>query len=719
MGRTKADSMTTKPHKGKTIWFTGLSGSGKTTLSSRLKTILESRGLPVVVLDGDVLRSGLSRDLGFSALDRAENIRRAAETAKILCDAGHTVIAAFITPLESLRRAVRSLFEPEAFVEVFLRCPLEVCEARDPKGLYKRARAGQVPEFTGITSPFELPAHSEIVLSTDLQTPEESLATMLDLLEHRFPDMTRHCTTCGTVLRGLRNRRVLVLGLDGASPSLVFERTRHELPNLHALLEHGMWGPLRSTDPPITIPAWTSMTTGKDPGELGLYGFRNRRDHGYGEMTVATAVDVHQPRVWDYLESHGKTSVLVGIPQTYPPQPHVGITIPGFPGFDGTKMTAYPPKLAGDLASMAGGDYLMDVREFRTDDKDRLLRDLYRMVNRRFRLTNELLTTKPWDFFMTVEIATDRVHHGFWRHCNPDHRLYEQGNPYERVINDFYRYIDSWIGTLLGRLDDDTTVMVVSDHGSKTLTGGVAINEWLIKKGFLSLRWHPNQRTPITPDMIDWSRTKAWSDGGYYARVFLNVKGREPHGTVDQADFEAVREELAQLIQEIPNENGQPMATRILRPQQIYRECTNVPPDLIVYFDDLARRSIGSVGTGQILQSENDTGPDDSNHAMEGIFICARMADLRRGQKINRRIYRASILDIAPTIIDEFGLSVPQDLTGRILTDDQPVRSAVKTGFQGGEAPPLQRVGSSQSTAGFTAPEEEVVKKRLEQLGYL
>ena len=149
-------------HSGKTIWFTGLSGSGKSTLSSMLKIVLESRGDPVVLLDGDALRSGLNRDLGFSALDRAENIRRAAEVAKILCDAGHTVLAAFITPLESLRQAVRSLFRPDAFVEVFLDCPLAVCETRDPKGLYCRARKGDIPEFTGISSPFERPCASEL-----------------------------------------------------------------------------------------------------------------------------------------------------------------------------------------------------------------------------------------------------------------------------------------------------------------------------------------------------------------------------------------------------------------------------------------------------------------------------------------------------------------------------------------------------------------------------
>ncbi len=741
----------TRP-QGRTIWFTGLSSSGKTTLSLKLGSLLESRGVPVVLLDGDTLRAGLNRDLGFSALDRAENIRRAGETAKILCNAGHTVIAAFITPLESLRLAVRRLFPPRHFVEVYLQCPLAVCEARDPKGLYHRARTGEIPEFTGISSPFEPPRNSEVLLSTGDQPPEECLATLLSYLEGRFPDLAGPHTDVrfnlqdqdpafrGTGQAGgatqdadltylIANRyqvpqererkRVFVLGLDGAGPSLVFDRPREELPNLHALMEHGIWGPLRSTDPPITIPAWTCMTTGKDPGELGLYGFRNRIDHSYDEMTVAASVDADAPRVWDLLESHGKTAILVGVPQTYPPRPHVGITVPGVPGFDGDKMVTYPPELAPRLAGMAGGDYMMDVTEFRTDDKDRLLQDLYTMVDRRFRLACELATSKPWDFFMMVEIATDRIHHGFWRYCNPDHGLYEPGNPYELAIRDFYRHIDSWIGTLLARLDDDTTVMVVSDHGAKTLAGGVAINEWLIEKGFLKLRNPPTARTAITPDMVDWSETSAWSEGGYYARIFLNVKGREPNGIIDQADVASFRDRLADLIKAIPDESGVPMATRVLKPEEIYRKCTRVPPDLIVYFDDLKRRSIGTVGTGCILQPSNDTGPDDANHDMHGIFISTPMGNLRRGAKSNRRIENASLLDFTPSVLTELAIRLPDDPVQRLLVNDQSVESRKDKESAPTDLTRPRSVIPAESSGGFTSAEEELVKKRLEELGYI
>ena len=147
------------------------------------------RNQSAVFLDGDILRSGLNRDLGFSAVDRAENIRRAGEIAKILNDLGHIVFAAFITPVESLRKAVRSIFDPSEFVEIYLDCPVSVCEARDPKGLYAKARKGLIKEFTGISAPFQLPKNPDLIVKTDCFNLEESVDLVLDFLEKKFPEV--------------------------------------------------------------------------------------------------------------------------------------------------------------------------------------------------------------------------------------------------------------------------------------------------------------------------------------------------------------------------------------------------------------------------------------------------------------------------------------------------------------------------------------------------
>jgi adenylyl-sulfate kinase len=706
-------------HNGKTIWFTGLSGSGKSTLSSMLKIVLESRGGSVVLLDGDALRSGLNRDLGFSALDRAENIRRAAEVAKILCDAGHTVLSAFITPLESIRHAVRGLFELDEFVEIFLDCPLPVCEARDPKGLYCRARRGDIAEFTGISSPFERPCASELVVPTGKQTVEESLDEILRFLEHRFPHLAFGCSQGRHQRQRRSQRKVAVIGLDCVPPSLIFEEWGDDLPTLRALMTHGTWGPLRSTDPPITIPAWTTITTGKDPGELGLYGFRNRQGNDYREMVTVNSSHIKVPRVWSYLEEADKPSILLGIPQTYPPEPHYGITISGFPVPDSCSEFTYPRELVAELPSIAGGEYLLDVRDFRTRAKDSLLSDMYSMVERRFRIAGDFLLHKAWEFFMMVEIAPDRLHHGFWRYLDTNHQGRDLGSPYGNVIKNFYKFLDSRIGSLLALLGDETTVMVVSDHGARTSVGGVCINEWLIRNGFLVLRQSPRAETPLTPDLVDWSRTAAWSEGGYYARIFLNVKGREPEGFVEPPHYEELREELASRLRQMTDENGQPFENRVLKPQEIYHDCCNVPPDLMVYFDGLSRRSIGTVGHGEILRSPNTHGLDDANHDPFGIFIMTRMSDLRAGTRRSKRVERVSCIDVTPTILREFGVPVPADLRGNPVNidadEDTPYRedslllsSTVST-----------QPATKHEAVGFTAEEEEMVKKRLMELGYV
>jgi len=684
-----------------------------------LKSVLESRGIPVVLLDGDMLREGLNRDLTFSALDRAENIRRAGEVAKILSDAGHTVLAAFITPLESLRAAVRGIFEPDRYVEVFLDCPLSVCERRDSKGLYSRARAGEIPEFTGISSPFERPASSDLVLSTAGQKVEESLASIVTFLESRFSDLTYRGSVSATGRRNGYGRRVAVIGLDSASPSFVFNDAGKDLVNLRALMDHGSWGMVRSTDPPITVPAWTTMTTGKDPGELGLYGFRNRLDRGYGPMVTTNSSHVTARRVWDHLEDVGKTSILLGVPQTYPPKPHRGITVAGFLTPEIDSPFTYPGDLAEELHALAGGEYMTDVTEFRTDDKDKLLADLYAMTEGRFRVASDFLVHRPWDFFMMVEIATDRLHHAFWRHCNSDHPLHESTNAYRHVIADFYKYLDGWLGTLMASLGDETTLIVLSDHGSRSLVGGVRINEWLIRNGLLVLTGDPGKETPLTREMIDWSRTKVWSEGGHYARIFFNVKGREPQGTVDPAEYDSFRAELAEQVRGITDEHGRAMNTRVLAPEDIYRTCNSVPPDLIVYFDDLNRRSMGTVGTGEILTSGNDAGPDDANHDPDGILIITRLADLRSGRKKGDRIENASLLDITPTILHEFGLPVPDRMGGRIINIDRIDNKRISLAPDAASRSPVDAPSPPNAAKGYSPEEEEIIRKRLADLGYI
>src|SRR6058998_1387986 len=161
---TRADRERLNGHRGATVWFTGLSGSGKSTIAVALEKALWERGVHAFVLDGDNVRHGLNKNLGFSAEDRTENIRRIGEVAKLFVSAGVMAITSFISPFRADRDAVRKMMGPGEFIEVFVDAPLEVCEARDPKGLYKKARAGEIKGFTGIDDPYEPPANAELTL---------------------------------------------------------------------------------------------------------------------------------------------------------------------------------------------------------------------------------------------------------------------------------------------------------------------------------------------------------------------------------------------------------------------------------------------------------------------------------------------------------------------------------------------------------------------------
>ena len=172
-------------HKGAILWFTGLSGSGKSTLAKRVEKALFSRGCQVYVLDGDNIRFGLNRDLGFSPEDRTENIRRIGEVAKLMLDAGMITLTAFISPYRRDRDANRELVADGDFLEIFCKCELEECERRDPKGLYKKARAWEIPEFTGISAPYEEPLNPELVVETDRHSPDECVQLVLDELARR------------------------------------------------------------------------------------------------------------------------------------------------------------------------------------------------------------------------------------------------------------------------------------------------------------------------------------------------------------------------------------------------------------------------------------------------------------------------------------------------------------------------------------------------------
>lgn len=456
-----------------------------------------------------------------------------------------------------------------------------------------------------------------------------------------------------------KKRKMLVIGLDGAPPELLFDKYGEELPHLAQLRQNGVWGKLQSCHPPITVPAWTAMMSSQDPGQLGCYGFRNRVGYGDTKMRIANSYSVNAPRVWDLLSRAGRQVVVLGVPQTYPANPVNGVMVSCFLAPSTQATYTYPPAIGDEIAALAG-TYMPDVRNFRTPDKDWLLGQIYAMTEKRFCLVRHWLRHKPWDFFMFVEMGPDRLHHGFWKFCDPAHPKYEAGHRFENVLREYYRYLDTEIGTLLNRLDDNTIVFLLSDHGAQPLAGGICLNEWLMANGYLVLKQKPAGVTPLAQCEIDWTKTQAWAEGGYYGRLFLNRQGRETPGVVEPRASENLLADLAAQIAALPDHHGRPLRTKVYRPAQLYRECNGVPPDLLIYFDDLQWRSVGSLGHGTFYALENDTGPDEANHSRHGVFL---LHDPRR-QDHGQPLSTQSLYAVAPTILETFGIKTPAWMIG-------------------------------------------------------
>ncbi|MBC7097955.1 alkaline phosphatase family protein [Candidatus Bipolaricaulota bacterium] len=431
-------------------------------------------------------------------------------------------------------------------------------------------------------------------------------------------------------------KRLAVIGLDCADPNLL-EELLGGLPTFRELIGGGTFSRLASVDPPITVPAWMCMFTGRDPGELGVYGFRNRADYSYGGLAVASSASFGVPAVWDELGRRGKRSILLGVPGTYPPRPVRGLMVAGPLTPNGGTNFTYPASLKHRIATWVG-DYIPDVRGFRTQDKGWLIERVRGMTEQRFSLARRLLREERWDLFVMVEMGPDRIHHGLWAHHDPHHSKHDPKSPFRDAIRDYYRFLDGKLAELLSELPGGTQVLVVSDHGVQGMEGGIGINEWLIQEGYLVLRRYPERPVRlgelVEAGLVDWSRTVAWGEGGYYGRVFLNLAGREPQGIVPPERYEEIRAELAARLAAIPDEAGRPIGTRVLRPEGLYRKVRGIPPDLIVYFGDLGWRSIGTVGWRKVHLRENDTGPDEANHSHHGIFIAYPKLDDRPERSI-------------------------------------------------------------------------------------
>jgi len=459
----------------------------------------------------------------------------------------------------------------------------------------------------------------------------------------------------------MRRARTLVVGLDCAPPELVFERYAEAMPVLTGLAQRGVYGPLRSTDPPITVPAWQSMVTGRDPGELGLYGFRARQ-RGSRALALVNSSDLGEKRVWDRLGEAGQNVAALFVPLTYPPKPVRGVEVSGFlwPG-EGHDFSW--PRALGDELTQTFGAYRADVARFGDASSEDLLRELHAMAEQHFDIAEHVLRTRDPDFLMMVEIGTDRLHHALWEHMDPAHPRHDPGSALVTACRDYYAVLDRRLGALLDAAGEDTRVMLVSDHGAQPMRGGVRLNEWLRREGWLVTRAECAEGTRLADADVDWSKTRVWAEGGYYARVFLNLRGELSGGCVAPEDAESTLQELAHALARMKSPNtGEAGFAQVARPKDLYACVRGRAPDLMVTFNDLAHRALGELG-GEVFTHHDARGPDSANHARDGFFVLAGPGVPARG-----RIDDAHLLDVTPTLLALSDVPAPRSMRGRDLS---------------------------------------------------
>ena len=549
---------------------------------------------------------------------------------------------------------------------------------------------------------------------------------------------------------------LLVIGLDGATLDLVRPwAAEGRLPVLRGLMQRGTWGRLRSTVPPATFPAWTSLVTGVNPGRHGIFDFSARVPGTY-RVRFVNGSHRRAPALWTRFSAAGRRVAVLTVPATYPPEPVAGVMVSGFDSplataIDGSFV--HPRALYGEIQGLVGRLPFADFQEVDTGPgwhADALAR-LLDGIERRTTLARTLLVRERWDAFMVVFGESDTVAHHFWRFHDRRSPRHAPG-PFGDAVRHVYEALDAAIGTLLAAAPSDATVAVVSDHGS----GGagdrvVHLNRRLAECGLLAftrrtpaarlagaargiaLRALPHRwlgglvrRLPAAASRlesahrlggIDWRRTTAYSEElDYHPSVWLNLRGREPEGTVDAADYHTMRDDVARGLLEWRDDAGRGVVRRVWRREELYRgPFVASAPDLLVELartDGYTASCLRSGGPGPALRrlapheygSGKGSGMNGS-HRRHGLVVLAGR-DVRAAGEIPA----VEILDVVPTLLALGGLAVPEELDGR------PIEAALQA-----SAPLVADPVPAPATPpiDYGAAEERDVRARLTALGYL
>jgi predicted AlkP superfamily phosphohydrolase/phosphomutase len=558
--------------------------------------------------------------------------------------------------------------------------------------------------------------------------------------------------------------KVLLLGLDGATFDLIHPWVRAgQLPHFARLMRQGLTGKLRSTVPAMSPPAWNSFMTGKNPGKHGIFDFTERQEQSYTTRFV-NATCREASTLWQYLSAAGKRVAVLSVPFTYPPETINGVMVSGMdaPGVAGLvdRRATFPPELCDEIQAQVGV-YPMGPNLFAYTDAGDMLAASLRTMEQKAKAALYLYQKEAWDCFVFVLGETDAASHRLWRFCDPLSPLKGTQTPDAQITNallTIYRKADEILGALLQLASPDTTVIVMSDHGN----GGnsdtaVYVNCWLERQGMLrfkpfngvvqtSLQWAKRFGLRVLPPYLkrriyrltnipnrmeslarfvalDWTQTQAYSEETPYCpSIWLNLKGREPAGTVEPAAYEQVRDQLIEQLGAWRDPyTNQEMVRRVWKREELYSGAyVTRAPDLIIEWNlDRGYSYLFRPSTRtrrcpvQKLPPQEVSQVKSGDHRDEGIFL-ARGSNLRDSMEVTA----AEVVDLTPTILYTLGLPIPTDMDGRVLTEmfqkayltSHPVRYA-----------PVSTADTAATSRrqDYSDEEEAALRSRLRGLGYI
>lgn len=536
--------------------------------------------------------------------------------------------------------------------------------------------------------------------------------------------------------------KLLIIGIDGATFDLIkpWAEAGH-LPNLARLMDNGVHAPLASTLPPVTSPAWPTFMTGCNPGKHGVFDFIQPSGANY---SMVNATQIRQPTIWQRLSRAGYRVGVLNVPITYPPQPLNGFLVSGIPSpLSGA--ICYPADLISRYQKEFGEYHTAPLIQYKPGTEAEYIKDIFDLIRTHGNWALGLMQKESWDVLMVHFIALDIMKHALWRFMDKSHPRYEP-SPYENAIRDGYKLVDEYIGRMLARLPEKSTVLVMSDHGFGPLKQIVNLNMFLLEKGFLQLKtdWWTQLKAAafkrgLTPagvyrmietiglqnlatrvsknarnkvvskflsfDSVDWSRTVAYSMG-HVGQIYLNVAGREPQGVIKPENYEAVRQQVIDALYELKNENGQSLVTKIILREETYHgPFTEKGPDIHLVLDDYNMIAFPLFATNGKIFTQQIRG-DSGCHRREGIFIGQGTGIKKKG-----KLPEANILDLAPTIMTIMSQPVPRVMDGRVLTEMFTFPPEVSFSDEASN-------GLVASTE-LSAEEAAQVEERLKSLGYL